>query len=34
MFLQTRRNLSKKKALQPIYRMLRPAYYKYVKGRP
>jgi hypothetical protein len=34
MFLQTRRNLSKKKALQPIYRMLRPAYYKYVKRRP
>jgi len=34
MFLQTRRNLSKKKALQPIYRVLRPMYYKYVKKRP
>jgi hypothetical protein len=34
MFVQTRRTLSKKKALQPIYRMLRPVYYKYVKKRP
>jgi hypothetical protein len=34
MFAQTRRNLSKKKSLQPIYRALRPAYYKYVKKRP
>jgi Sulfotransferase domain len=34
MFLQTRRNLSRKRALQPIYRVLRPAYYKYVKKRP
>jgi Sulfotransferase domain len=33
MFVQTRRNLSKKKALQPVYRMLRPAYYRYVKKR-
>ena len=34
MFVQTRRTLSKKKALQPIYRVLRPMYYKYVKKRP
>jgi hypothetical protein len=34
MFVQTRRNLSRKKALQPIYRVLRPVYYKYVKKRP
>jgi hypothetical protein len=31
MFVQTRRTLSKKKALQPVYRVLRPVYYKYVK---
>jgi Sulfotransferase domain len=34
MFAQTRRNLSKKKALQPIYRMLRPTINKYIKKRP
>ena len=34
MLLQTRRTLSKTKALQPIYRVLRPVYYKYVKKRP
>jgi hypothetical protein len=34
MFVQTRRILSNRKALQPIHRVLRPAYYKYVKKRP
>jgi Sulfotransferase domain len=34
MFEQTRRILSNTKALQPIHRVLRPAYYKYVKKRP
>ena len=34
MFVQTRRNLSKKMAVQPIYRVLRPVNYKYVKKRP
>jgi hypothetical protein len=33
MFHQTCRHLSKKKPVQPIYRLLRPVYYKYVKKR-
>lgn len=34
MFAQTRRTLSKQKTLQPLYRVLRPVYNKYLRKRP